>query len=157
MSGVKQVVGGSSRSTSGTSSVRLSTPASSTVSTSDDPGASADPQQEGPTVQTGEEILVTQDDCNCEQPKAGGGFVWWPFLGLAAIPFFFIHKKKDCVGECCTGPCRTTTPTPTPTPPVPEPTTLLLFGSGLLALGAGVRRRYKRDRDRSQEIDKIEG
>src|SRR5262245_11959541 len=64
MSGVKQTVGGSMRSSKGTSSLRLSNPSSTdgAVSTSSDPNASTDPQQEGPTVQTGEEISVIQED-----------------------------------------------------------------------------------------------
>jgi hypothetical protein len=163
MSGVNQVVGGSGRVSSG-STLRLSTlptAAESHTSTSDDPGASTDAQQEGPTVQTGEDVIVTQEDCDCEQPPAvGGGFPKWPFLGLIAIPFLFIRRHHhDCTYNNGGVPCTTITPppTPTPTPPVPEPTTLLLFGSGLLALGAGVRRRYRRDRDQSIDVENKEG
>lgn len=159
MSGVKQVVGGGTRATGGTSSLRLSTqPNSATTtsaSTSIDPNASQDPQQEGPTVETGEIVEVTQEDCDCPIPSAGGGIPWWPFLGLIAVPFFFIKRNKcEYPDPKCTS---TPPPTPTPTPPVPEPTTLLLFGSGLLALGAGVRRRYRRERDQSADVENIEG
>lgn len=159
MSGVKQTVG-SSRASGSTSSLRLSSPVEDHTSTSTDPGATEDPQQEGPTVQTGEDIIVTQEDCDCEQPPAvGGGFPKWPFLGLIAIPFLFIKRHKDnCVyNGVGTNPCIPSTPPTTPTPPVPEPTTLLLFGSGLLALGAGVRRRYHRDRNQAIDSEKSEG
>lgn len=158
MSSVKHTVG-SHKASGSTSSLRLSNAYEDHTSTSTDPGATEDPQQEGPTVQTGEDIVVTQEDCDCEQPPAvGGGFPKWPFLGLIAIPFLFIRRKKDCeYNGVGVNPCIPTTPPTTPTPPVPEPTTLLLFGSGLLALGAGVRRRYHRDRNQSIENEKGEG
>jgi hypothetical protein len=123
---------------------------------------------QNPSVQTIEQGEISGTICDCgEIPVAGGGFPFFALLPLAAIPFFFIHKKN------CTE-CNDSTPTPTPSitptpgitptppptpsitptpicvdcsptpPPVPEPSTILLFGTGLAALGAGARRRYLR-------------
>ena len=68
--------------------------------------------------------MVEETDCNCVDPKPGGGFPYWTLLGLAAIPVAVILTRDDDDDETPT-PTPTESPTATPTPsesPTPTPT-----------------------------------
>jgi PEP-CTERM motif len=98
--------------------------------------------QQGGQVETIDLGDVTGTVCDCGEipvEDIPGGVPWWPLLGLAGIPLFFIGDGDKPPN---TPPPPGTTPTP-PTTPVPEPATLFLFGTSLLALGAGARRRRR--------------
>lgn len=119
------------------------------------------PSQDRVITETSFEI-ITEEDCNCTQPKVGGGFPYWALLGLGAIPFLFlIPNNPDPIptrtpnNSPTPTPTGSMTPTPTPTPddsptptptpptePVPEPMTILLFGTGLAGIGVAARKRF---------------
>lgn len=101
-----------------------------------DPAAAAsqDPQdpnkQSGSRVQTQEEVIITEEPCDCapipvETTKRAAGFPWW-VLGFAAVPLVFIPGDDDKsptptpTGSPSMTP--TTTPSITPTPSTPTPT-----------------------------------
>lgn len=109
--------------------------------------------QSGGQVETVDLGDVTGTVCDCgEIPSMpeipGGGFPFWPFIGLVAIPLAFIPGGDEVVPFVIPPPIiPTPVPQPQPQPPstpVPEPATLLLFGTSLLALGARARRRFSR-------------
>jgi hypothetical protein len=88
---------------------------------------------QNPNVQTIEQGEISGTICDCGEIRMpGGGFPFFALLPLAAIPFFFIHKKKctECDESTPTPtpsitptPGITPTPTPTPTPSItPTPT-----------------------------------
>lgn len=115
--------------------------------------------QSGGQVETVDLGDVTGTVCDCgEIPSTleipGGGFPFWPFIGLVAIPLAFIPGGDEAVPFVIPPPIiPTPVPQPQPQPPstpVPEPATLLLFGTSLLALGARARRRFSR-RDNGAE------
>jgi len=144
----------------------------------DDPPAAGDDDdkkkkqqpQDGRVITTTSTEIVTDEDCDCEQPRQKH-FPKWALLGLAAIPIAIIlirrHKDRDTPTPTPSIPITQTptmtptpktptptpmTPTPTPPEPVPEPMTILLFGTGLAGIGMAARRRFgKKDQSRENE------
>ena len=115
-----------------------------------DPAILQDPAQpqQGGQVETIDLGDVTGTVCDCGEilvEDIPGGVPWWPLLGLAGIPLFFIDDGDKPPN---------TPPGPTPTPTVvPEPATLFLFGTSLLALGAGARRRRRMSKALNLDTD----
>lgn len=127
------------------------------------------PQQDDRVITTTTTTIEEEGDCDCENPPPRKGFPKWAFLGLAAIPLFFLidrDRKKTPTPTMTTTPTGTptmtptmtttptVTPTMTPTPePVPEPMTILLFGTGLAGIGIAARRRLRKRNGESDSDD----
>lgn len=139
------------------------------------------PPQQDDRVITETKIEIVEDevcDCTDPQPPISRGFPKWALLGLAAVPLFFVFRKKDddptptptrtppTMGTPTPTPSVTPTPTPTVTPtptptmtptptppePVPEPMTLLLFGTGLAGIGVAARKKFgKKEKKETEE------
>lgn len=131
------------------------------------------PQQDDRVITETKIEIVEDEVCDCveETVVKRGGFPKWTLLGLAAVPLFFVFRKKDdpTPTPTSTVPSMSPTPTPTPTPtvtptptptmtptptppePVPEPMTILLFGTGLAGIGVAARKRFGKKEKKGTE------
>lgn len=136
------------------------------------------PQQDDRVITETKIEIVEDEVCDCidPQPPISRGFPKWALLGLAAVPLFFVFRKKDDdptptptrtppttetptptvtptpTPTVTPTPTPTMTPTPTPPEPVPEPMTLLLFGTGLAGIGVAARKKFgKKEKKENEE------